>query len=192
MRLILFLCKTKEYRQHLTTNTTMSKAQLKKLLKSFTKEEIIDVIIELYDARKEAKEYLDFFVNPNDDVKLEEYKQIIYNEFFPKRGEPKFRFSICRKAISDFKKLKPHPSCIAELMVFYVELGVNFSAEYGDMWEDYYITIENNFGKALEFLYKNGLLTDYLPRIKKMLEASEKCGWGFSYGLYYYFEKYSS
>lgn len=77
-------------------------------------------------------------------------------------------------------------------MMFYVELGVNFSAEYGDMWEDYYITIENNFGKALEFLYKNGLLTDYLPRIKKMLEASEKCGWGFSYGLYYYFEKYSS
>ena len=140
------------------------------------------------DARKNATRG----PRANDDVKLEEYKQIIYNEFFPKRGEPKFRFSICRKAISDFKKLKPHPSCIAELMVFYVELGVNFSAEYGDMWEDYYITIENNFGKALEFLYKNGLLTDYLPRIKKMLEASEKCGWGFSYGLYYYFEKYSS
>ena len=29
-------------------------------------------------------------------------------------------------------------------------------------------------------------------RIKKMLEASEKCGWGFSYELYYYLEKYSS
>jgi hypothetical protein len=132
----------------------MSKIQLKKLLKSLTKEEIIDIVLELYDARKEAKEYLDFYVNPNDDAKLSEYKQIIYNEFFPKRGEPKFRFSICRKAISDFKKLKPHPSCIAELMVFYVELGVNFA--------------------------------------EKMLEASEKCGWGFSYELYYYLEKYSS
>lgn len=111
----------------------MSKIQLKKLLKNLAKEEIIDIVIELYDARKEAKEYLDFFVNPNDDAKLLEYKQIIYNEFFPKRGEPKFRFSICRKAISDFKKLKPHPSCIAELMVFYVELGVNFFCR---IWRD--------------------------------------------------------
>lgn len=61
----------------------MSKIQLKKLLESLAKEEIIDIVIELYDARKEAKEYLDFFVNPNDDAKLLEYKQIIYNEFFP-------------------------------------------------------------------------------------------------------------
>ena len=82
----------------------MSKAQLKKNLMALTKEQVIDVVLELYDARKEAKEYLDFYLNPNDDAKLEEYKKIIYNEFFPKRGEPKCRFSVCRKAISDFKK----------------------------------------------------------------------------------------
>ena len=91
------------------------------------------MVMELYEARKEAKEYLDFYINPNDDAKLEEYKKIIYNEFYPNRGEPKCRFSVCRKTISDFKKLKPSPSCIADLMLFYIETGVNFTAEYGDM-----------------------------------------------------------
>ena len=42
----------------------MSKAQLKKHLLKLTQEEVIDVILELYDARKEAKEYLEFYMNP--------------------------------------------------------------------------------------------------------------------------------
>ena len=170
----------------------MSKAKLKKLLTTFTKEEIINVVLELYDARKEAQEYLDFFLNPNDEAKLEEYKQIIYNEFYPKRGEPKMRFSVCRKAISDFKKLKPHPACIADLMLFYIEVGVRFTAEYGDMWEQYYTSLENNFARALEFIYKNGYLTDFQSRIEQMLKESEICGWGFPDTLYdFYYEYYN-
>ena len=52
----------------------MSKAQLKRHLTKLTKEQVIDVILELYDARKEAKEYLEFYINPNDDAKLEELR----------------------------------------------------------------------------------------------------------------------
>lgn len=74
-----------------------------------TKEQVIDVILELYDARKEAKEYLDFYLNLNENAKLDEYKKIIYNEFFLSRGESKCRFIVCRKAESDFKKFKPEP-----------------------------------------------------------------------------------
>ena len=50
----------------------MTKAQLKKHLQKLPKEQVIEVILELYDARKEAKEYLDFYTNPNEDAKLEE------------------------------------------------------------------------------------------------------------------------
>ena len=39
----------------------MSKAQLKRHLTKLTKEQVIDVVLELYDARKEAKEYLEFY-----------------------------------------------------------------------------------------------------------------------------------
>lgn len=46
----------------------MSKAKLKKHLLSLTKEQITDIVLELYDARKEAKEYLEFYLEPNCDA----------------------------------------------------------------------------------------------------------------------------
>lgn len=42
----------------------MSKAKLKKHLLSLTKEQITDIVLELYDARKEAKDYLEFYLLP--------------------------------------------------------------------------------------------------------------------------------
>ena len=89
---------------------------------SMPKEEIIGMVLEMYDARKEAKEYLEFYANPDEDGKLEEYKKIIKEEFYPSRGrqEPKTRFLVCRKAVSDYKKLKPSQDKLADLMLCYV------------------------------------------------------------------------
>ena len=64
----------------------MSKATVKKILMSMPKEEIIGMVMEMYDARKEAKDYLEFYTNPDEDAKLEEYKKIITEEFYPSRG----------------------------------------------------------------------------------------------------------
>ena len=65
----------------------MSKATVKKILMSMPKEEIIGMVLEMYDARKEAKEYLEFYANPDEDGKLEEYKKIITEEFYPSRED---------------------------------------------------------------------------------------------------------
>lgn len=45
------------------------------------------MVLELYSARKEAKEYLEFYASPDEKGKLEEYKSIIREEFYPKNGE---------------------------------------------------------------------------------------------------------
>ena len=63
----------------------MSKSTIKKLLQSMTKAEIIEMVLELYSARKEAKEYLEFYACPDEKGKLEEYKSIIREEFYPKK-----------------------------------------------------------------------------------------------------------
>ena len=34
------------------------------------------MVMELYDARKEAKEYLDYYVNPDENKELEKFKKI--------------------------------------------------------------------------------------------------------------------
>ena len=157
----------------------MSKAQLKKHLKTLEKDEIIEMVIELYDARKEAKEYLEFYLNPNESSKLDEYKKIIENEFYPSRGEPKTRFSVCRKAVNDFMKLKPAPEHIADLMLFYCEQACQFSYDYGDMWDAFYTAVENNFARTVDFLKKNGLLDANENRIKQLIRLTSPCGWGF-------------
>lgn len=63
----------------------MSKTTVKKTLIAMSKEEIIDMELAMYDARKEAKEYLEFYTNPDEDGKLEEYKKIIIEEFYPSK-----------------------------------------------------------------------------------------------------------
>ena len=50
----------------------MSKATIKKLLRSMSKEQIIELVIEMYDARKEAKDYLEYYASPDENSKLED------------------------------------------------------------------------------------------------------------------------
>ena len=62
----------------------MSKANVKKYIKSLDKSSLEELVMDLYSARKEAKDYMEYV---NDEGKLEEYRDIITKEFFPSRGE---------------------------------------------------------------------------------------------------------
>ena len=171
----------------------MSKAKLKKHLQSLPKERVIEIMLELYDARKEAKEYLElydarkeakeyleFYLAPDSNAELEKCKKAIRQEFFPTRGfSEKPSFAKCRKVISDFQKLKPEPTCVADLMLFYIEQGCEYTVTFGDMWEQYYTTLENNFAKAMKFIFMHGLLASHYERIEKLLANASNCGWGF-------------
>lgn len=75
--------------------------------------------------------------------------------------------------------MQSSPSCIADLMLFYIETGVNLTAEYGDMWEQYYTTLENKFDKAMEFIHRNGYLEEFRPRIEKNAENIRRMRLGF-------------
>lgn len=159
----------------------MSKASVKSLLQTMTKKDIIDMVLEMYSARKEAKEYLEFYANPNEVGKLEEYKAIIKEEFYPKRRrEPQTRFSVCRKAVADFKKLKPSADALAELMVSYMEWATEFTFDYGDMWEQYYDSVEGNFDKTIKHIVANGLWDKYDKRLQQCVKWSDNCGYGFA------------
>ena len=45
----------------------MSKIKLKKELQNMSREQLLDIILNVYDARKEAREYFEFFLNPDSD-----------------------------------------------------------------------------------------------------------------------------
>jgi len=144
----------------------------------------------MYSAKKEVKEYLDYYVKPDEKAKAQEYKNIIQEEFYPKRGFAKTRFSVCRKAITDFKKLKPSPEVLADVMMFYMESACRFTHDFGDMWEQFYDVIENNFDKTLQYIADNGLWGGFECRIQRCIGQVEDCGWGFPDTLWdFYYER---
>jgi hypothetical protein len=168
----------------------MSKLQLKKMLQSMDKSEVISLVLEMYNTKNEIKEYLDYITNPNERGQFEKAKQIIKNEYFPEKGLPKERLSVAKKAISDFSKLKPSPELEAELMIFLVECGCQFTHEYGDINEAFYVSMEKNFDRALKFIEKHGLLAKFRPNAERCLEWSSDCGWGFADGIAGFFYEY--
>lgn len=159
----------------------MSKTELKKYLQSFTKEQVIEQVLELYGNCKPAKEYFEYFLNPDEKGQFEKYKVIIVNEFYPTgKREPQLRFSVAKKAIADFRALKPSPELLADLLVTLPEMACQFTSEFGDMTEQYYNSTITNFGIALKFLQQNDLLEDFKPRCEDCVKYAEPCGYGFS------------
>ena len=98
------------------------------------------------------------------------------------RGEenPQTRFSVCRKAVADFKKLKPSADALAELMVSYMEWATQFTYDYGDMWEQYYDSVESNFDKTVKHIATNGLWEKYDKRLQQCVKWSDGNGYGFA------------
>ena len=52
----------------------MSKAKLRKKLDTLPKENVINLMMSLYDASKEAKTYLEFYLTPDNYAEVEKYK----------------------------------------------------------------------------------------------------------------------
>ena len=65
-------------------------------------------------------------------------------------------------------------------MLCYVENACQFTYDYGDMWEQYYTSVENNFDKTMTFIAKNNMLEHFKPRLKQCAEWASPCGWGFA------------
>jgi hypothetical protein len=85
----------------------MKRAELKRYLGSFKKEELIEQIMELSKRFKPVQEYYHMLVTDDQTTVIEKYKKQIENEFFPPRGLPKMRTAVARKAVSDGKKIRP-------------------------------------------------------------------------------------
>ncbi|MBD5291471.1 MAG: hypothetical protein HDS24_05300 [Bacteroides sp.] len=64
----------------------MSKAKLKKTLSTMPAESLVTLICEMYDSRREARDYLEYWLEPNPDKALEEYKETVHKLFFLPSG----------------------------------------------------------------------------------------------------------
>ena len=169
----------------------MSKIEVKKYVNSLDKNTLVKLIMDLYSAHKEVKDILEYTIHPNDNAKLEEYKAIIKQEFYPKRGYGKMRFSVCRKAVKDYKALDPSPFLLADLMLCIPEYTAQIADDWGDMQETFYDSTCNNFNAAMKYIEKNQLLSQFETRIQHILKNSESSGYAFPDIMYQIYEEHN-
>ncbi len=156
----------------------MGLTEIKKELKKLDKEKLIDLVADLYKKNKSVKEFFDFYVNPNEKELFKKYKEKVFEAFYPKRGCT-LKLKNGKTAISDFKKLEPSTDLLADLMLFYVETGVKFTIDYGDIDERFYLSLESTYLSALTLMNKEKLLARFADRAGKVVDDTSNIGWGF-------------
>lgn len=82
----------------------MSKTTLKKELKNFDREQLMQLVLDLYSARKETRDYLEFFLNPDVEKLTDKYHTAINRELM--RGtwrRSKARISTLKNLVKEYE-----------------------------------------------------------------------------------------
>ena len=147
---------------------------MNKALKKLGKEELYLLLLALSRINKENADFLKLKLQETPEDAIVYYKKKIKNILWNER----INLREARKVISDFKNLSKNPEHILELMVFYVENGVELGEEYGDMYEAFYSSMEAMFEHIITMLNDNPhLMPLFRERINSILKRSCE-GWG--------------
>ena len=152
----------------------MSKTQLKKELQGFTKEQLQEIILAAYDSSAKAKEYFEFFINPDANALMEKGLDIVQKELKrTKWGECKARISIIRKVIKEYAAFGVGAENHAKMVLTVLAMVIHKSTYYhlseplskGMLgFASEYVTIAANNGFLEQAICNVGQVTDEYAR----------------------------
>ena len=159
----------------------MTKSNIISYLNSLKKEELVLHIKKLYDIDRRNVDYLKSIVNMDYEIDiLAKYKSQIEKVFKLKDNEVNIDYNYLEEIIKTFYKISNTPTNIADLMLYYVECGVDFTNKYGDIDEEYYDKIAYSFSESLKYIFKKNLQEQFENRCFKIHMKAERIGFGFS------------
>lgn len=150
----------------------MSKTKLKKYLQTLTQEQIIEVMMDLYEARKDAKEYLEFFMNPDAKAALEKAKKDVFRNYFTPQGRTRARVSTKtgNDIVADFIRLDTDPETVADLMLYHVEVMMSRLVLRHLVRETAWNTVVSQFRKCVDYILSFKLKALFERRIERIIE----------------------
>ena len=156
---------------------------VRKQLSTMEKPALLDLIKDLYQTSASNKDFLNArcLASDGDEAALEPYRQKVIEPFYPKRGEAKLNLGEARKAIRQYRRATGDLPGTAELLLTYVENGVAFTNEYGDIDERFYSSIESALTELADLLREEGkiLYQKFSKRLAKAERDTDGIGWGF-------------
>ena len=168
------------------TKTAASKpswSAVRTQLSTMEKPALLDLIKDLYQSSATNKDFLHArcLASSEGEGALSDYRQKVIDPFYPKRGEAKLKLGEARKAIRQYRRSTGDLPGTAELLMTYVENGVAFTNEYGDIDERFYSSIESALDELADLLRKEGtaLYLKFSKRLAKVDQETKGIGWGF-------------
>ncbi|MCI9608331.1 MAG: hypothetical protein HFJ94_09190 [Muribaculaceae bacterium] len=155
----------------------MSKATLKKALAPLSKEQIEEMVLDLYAARPEAKEYLDFWVSGDIDSKMTKAKTAVAKEIARKqRLRPRPRMTKIKRFIKDIVSLNADSQAVCEIMTFAVE---KFCSAGSESWikENTQKSCAKLLHDTLVYARTTGELSFAAPRLETAIDAMQTNHW---------------
>ncbi len=167
----------------------MSWKEVKRRLGGRTERELLTVISGCYRQGEDVRKFLTFQVLETDGevaAAVDDLGHLMGQTFWAKAkgGRPLGPdLRAAKGLLSDIRGLTGDPKVLLDAMLDYVEHGIDFTLEYGDMWEGYYSSIEGVFDDAVKHLLANPDKVDVaaaVARIEAMVGRTEWMGWGFN------------
>ena len=154
----------------------MSKTQRKKYIAGLKAEEVGEILLQVYESSKEAKGWLDFYLNPDIDALSEKYRKQIHLKCYGRSGRarrPKMRD--CNQLIKTFSQIVQDPTPVGDLMLYFMEEITKVASAKGRYSESYFRTLTGQFRKTVEYLESTSLLEYNMPRLRKIIGLAERC-----------------
>jgi Family of unknown function (DUF6155) len=164
---------------------------LKKYLDTRSREQLMAEIGDMFSKIDSVRDYYRGKLNLGYSAEVaEKYKSIIKHEFFPARGFGRAQLSIARKAVSDYRKVSDSKFGVADVMLYYVEMGVQFTNTYGDIDEAFYNSMESMYERAVKYIVQHRMQGQFEEGCRKIVADTSEMGWGFHDGLSCIYEEH--
>ncbi|MBN1429054.1 MAG: hypothetical protein JXB07_11760 [Anaerolineae bacterium] len=158
--------------------------QLEKHLKARSHDDLVLDILELFRRLEAVRDFYQFRLDDSHNEELlDRCKAQIKKEFFPKRGLGRARLSVARKVITEYAQVSNSVEGQADLMLYYVEMGVKYTNKWGEINDAFYNSMEKMYEQACELIAKEDMPATFAARCEKIVKAARSVGWGFHENL---------
>lgn len=169
----------------------MKPSTLQKRLSRCTKAELIELLQTLSLQNPAVENFLAMKFDPNrPEPDFEQYKRVVSEEFFPDRGYGDSCPAVAYRMLQRVEAEANSPSQVLDFLFFCIETGIQYTNDYGDINEEFYIAFEDLFERAAKLAIARGLSSQYREQSQAIVDSTSDIGWGFHDELSSIFEKY--
>lgn len=166
-------------------NKNPSWTDVKRKIKDLNREQLIDLIGDLYRLSTGNKEFFNTRFSLSDDP-LQPYKRIIQDAVHPYLEDSEVMdLDLAKDAILRYTKAIDDVKGEAELLVFFVECGNNFTLNYGDIDLEFYDSMLTMYEKAILAVSEIQVEEQnaFKIRLREIMDSLSGIGWGYHDGL---------